>query len=113
MERKYGDDFGFEVITEGSFQDDGFTVSAIVIRLSCTAMNDWCLASIVSNRYTFKTREEWERHKAKKEKQLKAWERKILDKLKFEADTGYSITQSVGEIFTAVLFEEIWEEEGK
>lgn len=107
MERKYGDDFDFEAITEGSFEDKGFIVSTIVIRLSCTAMNEWIEASLVNDRHAYETQEEWERHKEKKEKQLKAWERKILDGLGFEADTGYSITQCVSEVFTAVLFEKI------
>ena len=104
MERKYGDDFGFEIITEGNFEDQGFCISTIMIRLSCTAMNEW-LMSRVSNIHMYETKQEQKTYKAQKEAMRAAWERKILDKLKFTGETGYSITQSVSEIFTVVLFE--------
>lgn len=46
MDRKYGYAFDFEVITEGAFKNEGFNISTIVIRLSCTAMSDWIMSDI-------------------------------------------------------------------
>lgn len=97
--------FDFEVIAEGSFEDEGFTISTIVIRLNQKALDEWIDSSILNCRATYETREEWERYKDNKEVKREVWERKILNKLKFAQKTGYSITQSVSEIFTVVLFE--------
>ena len=105
MERRYGDDFGFEIITEGSFVDEGLNISTIVIRLSCTAMNDWIITSIVNDRESYKTDTEWEEYQDIKEAERKAWERKILDKLQVKTIEGYCITQAVSEVFTVVIFE--------
>ena len=101
------DTFDFEVIAEGSFEDAGYTISTIVIRLNRKALNEWIDSDVLNCRDTYETREEWERYKANKEAKRKVWERKILDKLKFVADTGYSITRSVSEFFSVVLCESV------
>lgn len=112
MERKHGDAFGFEIVTKGSFKDEGYIISTIVIRLSCTAMDEWLNSVILNDHLCYDTKMEWEAYKARKEADRSAWERKILDILKFPATEGYSITQSVSEIFTAVLFEKEQREKG-
>lgn len=61
------------------------------------------MSEILNCRHTYNTNEKWEAYKAKKAALRKEWEGKILDKLNITADTGYSITQSVSEIFTVVL----------
>ncbi len=99
--------FDFEVITEGSFEDAGYTISTIVIRLNPAAMNEYIMSLNMNCRECYETEEEWEKHKAQKTAERMAWERKILDRLKFTGDTGYSITEAVSEIFTVVLFENI------
>ena len=98
-------EFDFEVIAEGSFEDAGYTISTIVIRLNPAAMNEYIMSINMNCRECYETEEEWENHKAKKTAERRAWERKMLDRLKFTGDTGYSITKAVSEIFTAVLFE--------
>ena len=45
MRRYSGDPFRLEVLTEESFVDGVFTISVIVIRLSCTARTEWVIAN--------------------------------------------------------------------
>lgn len=106
--------FDFEVITEGNFIDSEYdtNVTTIIIKLNSIALNEWIMSSILNDKYTYDTKDEWEEYRAGKRKERKEWERKILDKLQFAADKGYAITKSVSEIFTVVLFEKI-EKEGK
>lgn len=99
--------FDFEVIAEGSFEGAGYTISTIVIRLNPAAMNEYIMSISMNCRECYETEEEWKKHKARKTAERRAWERKILDLLKFTGDTGYSITKAVSEIFTVVLFEKI------
>lgn len=99
--------FDFEIVTEGSFDDAGYTISTIVIRLNQTAMNEYIMSGNLNCRECYETKEEWEIYKARKEAERQAWERKIREGLKFMSDTGYEITQSVSEIFTVVLFERV------
>ena len=105
MERRYGDDFDFEVIADGSYADEGFKIRTIIIRLSCTALNDWITTCAVNSRWTYKTDEEWEEYQNIKETERKTWEKKILDKMQIKSVEGYCITQAVSEVFTVVLFE--------
>ncbi len=98
--------FDFEVVTEGSFEDAGYTISTIVIRLNPAAMNAYIMSLNMNYRECYETEEEWEKHKALKAAEHKAWERKILDRLQFTGDTGYAIKQTVSEIFTVALFEQ-------
>lgn len=98
--------FDFEVITEGSFEDSGYNIKTIIIRLNQTALNEYILSANLNCCDCYETKEEWENYKAQKESERKAWERKVLSLLRFTADTGYSITKCVSEIFTVVLFEQ-------
>lgn len=100
-----GQRFGFEIVTEGSFVSEDYTVSTIVVRLNGIALNEYICSDLLNSRETYGTDKEYEEYKQKKNAERKQWERKILDGLKFTQDTGYSITRSVSEIFTAVLFE--------
>lgn len=97
--------FDFEIVVEGSFKSEGYTVSTIVIRLNGTALNDYIRSGLLNCREVYETDTEYEEYKRKKKAEREQWERKILDGLKFTSDTGYSITRSVSEIFTVVLFE--------
>lgn len=107
MNRVYGDDFGFETVTEGTFEDQGCKVKTIVVRLSASAMNEWIMSSVLNCRETYDTYNEWETYKEKKNQQRIEWNKKILQKLGFTQSEGFSISQSVSEIFTIVLFERL------
>ena len=96
--------FDFEIIAEGSFKSEGYTVRTISIRLNSTALNEYILSSAWNEREVYETDEEYEEYKRRKKAEREQWERKILDRLKFTSDTGYSITKSVSEIFAVVLF---------
>lgn len=97
--------FDFEIVAEGSFKSEGYTVRTIVIRLNSTALNEHILSRDWNDRDVYETDEEYEAYKQRKYEERRQWERKILDGLKFTQDAGYSITKSVTEIFTVVLFE--------
>lgn len=103
--RKKMEKFDFEVIAEGSFEDAGYIIRTIVIRLNPAAMNEYIMSINMNCHECYETEEEWENHKVQKTAARRAWERKILDLLKFTGDTGYLIAKAVSEIFTVVLFE--------
>lgn len=96
--------FDFKIITEGSFQDAGYDIRTVVIRLNPCAMDEY-YSSAADVGTLFETKETWEDYRARKKAERICWERKILDKLKFKKLSGFSITRSLSEIFTVVLFE--------
>ena len=97
--------FDFEVVTEGSFEDAGYTVSTIVIRLNPAAMDEYITLLSIDSRKTCETDKEWGKYIEKHAAKRRAWKRKILEQLGLTGDTGYCIERTVNEIFTVVLFE--------
>ncbi len=87
MRRYSGAPFDLEILMEDGFTDYIWTVNIIVIQLNDTAHSEWVN---VNNG---------------PERDLLAWEEKILAKLECPPDTICSITQARGDIFTVVINE--------
>ncbi len=104
MRRYSGDPFRLEVLTEESFVDGVFTISVIVIRLSCTAKTEWVIANDTERARSLYGIDK-EEYLAMKEAQLQAWEEKIIAKLECPPDISYTITRAQGDIFTVVITE--------
>lgn len=104
MRRYSGDPFRLEVLTEESFVVGVFTISVIVIRLSCTARTEWVIANDTERARSLYGIDK-EEYLAMKEAQLQAWEEKILAKLECPPDVGCTITRAQGDIFTVVITE--------
>ena len=115
MIRTCNDEFGFEVVAEGTFRDDGFDIRTVVIRVSGSAGNEWIMSSVLNNRHVYKTEEEWEAYKEKKEKMRKNWEHKILKlfNISKSENNGFNISKNVSEIFTVVFFTKCEEDQSK
>lgn len=107
MKMAYEDDFGFEKVAEGIFEDEGFNIRTIVIRLSSSAMNEWIMSGEFNCRETYDTFQKWEAYKEKQKQRRNEWNKKILEKVNFTQSEGFSISENVSEIFTIVLFEKI------
>lgn len=88
MHRYSGDPFDLEILSDESFVDGVFTTSVIVIRLSLTAQTEWVHACDKPDKAP-----------------LRAWEEKILAKLRCPSDAGHTITCSQGDVFTVVITE--------
>lgn len=99
--------FGFNVISKGSFEDQGYEIVTITIRLNPVAMNEWIFSSRLNDRMCYENPEDWEAYKAETEAKRAVWESKILEMLKIEKteDCGLSITRNVSEIFTVVYMQ--------
>lgn len=100
-------EFNVSVVTNGTFEDQGYEIATTVIRLNPVAMNEWIFSSLLNDRPCYETMEEWEAYKAETEEKRKNWESKVLEKLGISKaeDCGLSITQSVSEVFTVVYME--------
>ena len=72
MKRSSNDDFGFEIVTEGSFIDEGFHIRTVVIRLSGTALKEYLSTKIINDRYVYDTQEEYDTYKKEKRTMRKA-----------------------------------------
>ena len=107
MERKFGDKFNIDIIADGTFQDEGYDIRTVIIRLSCTALNEWLNTDVYNCWDVYDTREEWELYKKTKDDLRKKWEQKVLHLLSssnISEIEGYNISQNVTEIFTVVVF---------
>lgn len=100
-------EFNVSIVSNGSFEDQGYEVTATTIRLNPVAMNEWIFSSLLNDRMCYEKPEDWEAYKAEKEAKRQAWENKILEKLGIEKaeGCGCSITQNVSEVFTVVYME--------
>lgn len=96
--------FRIEVVTEGCFEDCGFNIKTIVIRLNPDAMNEYIASDLLNSRGTYETAEEWEAYKSKKAAMRQEWESKVLKELSIvpSGSDGLTISQNVSEIFTVV-----------
>ena len=88
MEYTQNKEFGFEIVAEGQFIDQGCLIKTIVIWLDPWARRDY---------------------KAKKAKKREELENKILQKFNFVKNDKNSacIVRNVSEIFTVVLMEQL------
>ena len=96
-----------QLITKGEFLDrvksaDGeikYRCTAIVIRLTPQALNEWILSEPSNSKNFFETAEEYEKYLADKEKARDNLCKSIIKALNIE-DKGVKITQNESEIFT-------------
>ena len=96
-----------QMITKGEFLDrvkssDGeikYRCTAIVIRLTPQALNEWILYEPSNNKNFFETAEEYEKYLADKEKARDDLCRSIAKALDID-DKGVTVTQNISEIFT-------------
>lgn len=97
-------EFNISVVSKGTFEDQGYEITATTIRLNPVAMNEWIFSSLLNDRWCYESQEEWEAYKAEKKAKREAWEKQIYNMLGIEitGDWGFSITQNVSEIFTVV-----------
>ena len=108
-ERKEGgadmqEEYGLQVIAEGSFTDEGYSIRTVTIRLNGAAMDGYIMSGKWNIGDVYETSEEYKEYIRKKELARKEWEKKILGMLGIEAEAGYSITRALSEIFTVVQF---------
>lgn len=109
-----GNEFAIQVISKGSFVDNGtyvdssFLVEATTIRLNHVALNAWISSITWNHRECYDTNEEWEAHKAEYAERRKTVEVKITKTLEIDSDKGsVCITQSQSEVFTVVHIRKI------
>lgn len=113
MTKFEGNDFSLQVISKGSFIDDGvedgslYLVEATTIRLNHVALNAWIFSECLNTRDCYEDGEkgdaEWEAHKTKYAERRRNWQKQITDILEIDTDSGgISITQSQSEVFTVV-----------
>ena len=96
-----------QLITKGEFLDcvksaDGvikYRCTAIVIRLTPQALNEWILSSPSNSKDFFETAEEYEKYLADTEKARDDLCRSIVKALGID-NRGVTVTQNVSEIFT-------------
>jgi hypothetical protein len=107
--------FDFDVMARGSFIDnatgeDLFRIEAITLRLNSIALNEYNDSLGHNAPECYDTHEEWMHYRARKDGELAAWKKKVLDMLGLyeEQDkAGAAITQAQTEVFTVVLIERI------
>ena len=109
MEYTQNKEFGFEIVTEGQFIDQGCLIKTIVIRLDPWAVNEWIMSGILTCRECYETKEEWRDYKAKKAKKREELENKILQKFNFVKNDKKSacITENASDILTVLLIERL------
>lgn len=109
MEYTQNKEFGFEIVAEGQFIDQGYLIKTIVIWLDPWTVNEWMSSEILTCRECYETKEEWRDYKAKKAKKREELENKILQKFNFVKNDKNSacIVKNVSEIFTVVLMEQL------
>ena len=115
--KTYGsmDGFGFKVIATGEFIDEGYLVTAYIVRLSPEALityrKIWKAYSIPEYLFSkyYDSREEWELYIKENDRLRKEWKDKIkkLIGLEDDADKDIIITANIVEIFTIIIAEEV------
>jgi len=102
-------EFLIQLMAKGGFVDNGagddnsYLVEAYTIRLNHIALNAWILSETMNHRECYDTDQEWEAHKAEYKARREAVNKKIIEALGVDRNTGsVSITQSQSEIFAVV-----------
>jgi hypothetical protein len=109
MRKFEGNDFAIQLMSKGSFVDNGtgndnsFLIEAFTIRLNHVALNAWILSETFSCRECYDTDKEWEDHKSEYKAKREFWNKQIIKALEIDLEAGsVSITQSLSEVFTVV-----------
>ena len=108
MERTQNE-FGFEIITEGQFVNQGCTIRTAVIRLNDAAMYEYILSDIVGCPEFHGGQKNYREYVSRQTKRREAWENEILQGLDFVKNDENSacISENVSEIFTVILMEQL------
>ncbi|MDR0719465.1 MAG: hypothetical protein LBF78_07500 [Treponema sp.] len=107
--------FDFDVMARGSFIDDvtgPFKIEAITLRLNHVALDEYNDSLGHNAPECYNTHEEWMQYRARKDGELAAWEKKVIDMLglyREQGKTGVVITQANSEVFTVVFIKRIAE----
>ncbi len=96
------EEYGLQVIAEGSFTDEGYSIRTVTIRLNGAAMDGYIMSGKWNIGDVYETSAEYKEYIRKKELARKEWEKKILGMLGIEEEAGCSITRALSEIFTVV-----------
>ena len=108
MERTQNE-FGFEIITEGQFIDQGCAVRTAVIRLNDVAIHEYFLTDIVGCPEFHGGQKNYREYVSRQTKRREDWEKEILQEFDFIKNENNSacIARAVAEIFTVVLMEQL------
>ena len=108
MERTQNE-FGFEIITEGQFVDQGCAIRTAVIRLNDATMYEYILSDIVGCPEFHGGQKNYREYVSRQTKRREDWEKEILQEFDFKKNENNSacIARAVAEIFTVVLMEQL------
>lgn len=108
-------DLAIEVITSGSTLDNDpgyrgktYRISTWTFRINHVGLNEWISSEpIYWNPWDYETREEFEEEHKAREEARETLMNQIREQLDGKEGTqGFTVTQNVSEVFTAVLIEE-------
>ena len=108
MERTQNE-FGFEIITEGQFVDQGCAIRTAVIRLNDATMYEYILSDIVGCPEFHGGQKNYREYVSRQTKRREEWENEILQEFDFVKTDNNSacITKNVSEFFTVILMEQL------
>lgn len=115
---RLGKGFSLQVISKGSFVDDGvgggssYLVEVATVRLNHIALNEWISSECFNSRDCYEDGEngdaQWEAHKAEYAERRRAWKDRIIQALEIDSSKGgICITQAQSEVFTVVHIQEV------